>query len=63
MRTAGLADVEVTQRRTIDVSGWVDAKEIQALLVQANPPMSADELWEQARDKVASVTVTAHKRA
>jgi SAM-dependent methyltransferase len=61
MRSAGLSDVEVTQRRTIDVSGWVDAQEIQALLKQADPPMSTDELWDQARDKVTSVTVTARK--
>jgi SAM-dependent methyltransferase len=63
MRAAGLTDIEVTQRRTIDVSSWVDAEEIQALLAQADPPMSAGELWEQARDKVASVTVTARKSA
>jgi arsenite methyltransferase len=63
MRAAGLADVEVTQRRRVDVSGWVDAQEIQALLKQADPLMSADELWEQAQNKVASVTVTARKRA
>ena len=63
MRAAGLTDVEVTQRVYIDVSGWLSEEDIQALLGQGDRPPTREELSEQLKSKVASVTVVAHKPA
>ena len=61
MRAAGLAHVEITQRVHFDVSGSLDSEDVQARLAQVDPPVSADWLREQLKDKIASVTVTVHK--
>ena len=61
MRAAGLIDVEVTGRAYIDVSGWLSGEDIRELMRQQDPPLSADEVSAQLKDKVASVTVVARK--
>ena len=63
MRAAGLTDVEVTQRVYMDVSGWLSEEDLQALLRQGDRPPNREELSEQLKSKVASVTVVAHKPA
>jgi ubiquinone/menaquinone biosynthesis C-methylase UbiE len=61
MRAAGLTGVEVTQRAYVDVEGFVDSEDVQAMLAQLDPPLSTDLLREQMERKIASVTVIAHK--
>jgi arsenite methyltransferase len=61
MRAAGLADVEVTQRAYADVSGWLSREDVQELMRQQDPPLSADEVAAQLKSTVASVTVVARK--
>jgi len=61
MRAAGLSDVTVTQRTYVDVASLLEAEDVQALLAQAAPTVSADWLRQQLDHKIASVTVTAHK--
>jgi len=61
MRAAGLSDVTVTQRTYVDVEGLLEAEDVQSLLAQAAPAVSADWLRQQLDHKIASVIVTAHK--
>jgi arsenite methyltransferase len=61
MRAAGLTDVEVTQRAYVDVSGWLSEDDIQALLGQSDRLPTREELSQELRSKVASITVTARK--
>jgi len=61
MRAAGLADVTVTQRVYADATHLLDSDDVQAMLARADPPLSTDWLKGQLADKIASVTVTAHK--
>jgi SAM-dependent methyltransferase len=61
MRAAGLTDVEVTQRTYIDVSGWLSDEDVQALLGQDDQPLPREELSQQLKSKVASMTVVARK--
>jgi hypothetical protein len=63
MRAAGLSEVEVTQRAYIDVSDWLSDEDIEALLGQGDRPPTREELSNELKSKVASITVAARKRA
>ncbi len=63
MRTAGLTEVTVTERKYASAEMFQDVPQVKEALAEMDPPVAADWLASQMDRKIASVTVTARKPA
>jgi hypothetical protein len=61
MCAAGLTKVAVTEKRVTQVQGVLASEDVRVVLERMDPPLSVEWLREQLEDKIASVTVEAHK--